>query len=87
MPKIIRVYNQGKGRTKARVDKSPQTMANTLPSSESIKHMDWCCGIHGAARWRRGAKRGTSAARRRLEKDEIRASQAAESFSTCEMTD
>jgi len=33
---------------------------------------DHCCGIHGAARERKGRKRGTSAARRRHEKELIR---------------
>ena len=32
---------------------------------------DHCCGIHGAARERKGIKKGTSAARRRYEKELI----------------
>lgn len=57
----------------SRVKKNPASMANGLPSTESVRHYDWCCGIHGAARHRKGVKRGTSAARRRDEKRIIRA--------------
>ncbi len=32
---------------------------------------DHCCGIHGAARERKGIKKGTSSARRRLSKEII----------------
>lgn len=59
------------GKVYKRIVKNGATMANTLPSSESEKRRDNCCGIHGAARKRRGIKRGTSAARRRHEKDLI----------------
>lgn len=55
-----------------KVKKSASSMYNTLPSSESLRHHDWCHGIHGAARWRRGIKKGTSTARRVLEKKELR---------------
>lgn len=54
-----------------RISKNAATMANTLPSSESTKRDDNCCGIHGAARKRKGIKSGTSSARRRFEKQLI----------------
>ena len=44
------------------------SMANSLPSSQATKRMDNCCGIHGAAKARKGAKKATSAARRRNDK-------------------
>ena len=44
------------------------SMANGLASSQATKRMDNCCGIHGAARKRIGAKKATSAARRRHDK-------------------
>ena len=55
-----------------RVEKNSATMANTLPSSEFMKGYDQCCGIHGAARARRGIKKATSAARHRVCKKIIR---------------
>ena len=51
-----------------RVQKNDSTMANTLPSAQELKGYDHCCGIHGAARERKGIKNGTSAARRRHDK-------------------
>ena len=39
---------------------------------------DHCCGIHGAARERKGIKKGTSAARRRYGKQLITAAQDSE---------
>lgn len=56
----------------SRVAKNAATMANTLPSTQSMRHFDNCCGIHGAARRRKGEKRGTSAARRRFDKEVIK---------------
>lgn len=53
------------------VAKNAASMSNSLPSTESMRHRDYCCGIHGAARERKGIKRGTSAARRRYEKTVI----------------
>lgn len=47
------------------------SMANTLPSSESTKRDDQCCGIHGAARRRKGAKHGAICALRRHSKKVI----------------
>ena len=44
------------------------SMHNGLMSTEDTKDYDQCCGIHGAMRERRGAKRATSAARRRRDK-------------------
>ena len=44
----------------------------TMPEAERSKGWDYCCGIHGAARNRKGTKRGTSAARRRYDKRVIR---------------
>lgn len=55
-----------------RVKNNDATMANTLPSAESVRHHDWCRGIHGAAKARRGIKRGTSAARRRHDQQVIK---------------
>ena len=53
-----------------RVNNNPNGMGGTLPKSSSsdVIH-DWCmcfcCGIHGAARHRKGIKKGTHSARRR----------------------
>lgn len=57
------------GGVKARVLNNPATMKGDLPSTQSMRHRDWCCGIHGAARFRKGIKKGTSAARRRVDKE------------------
>lgn len=57
---------------KGRVAKNDGTMANTLMSTKDLKAYDHTCGIHGAARERRGAKKATSAARRRHEKTLIK---------------
>ena len=54
-----------------KVKQNSASMANTLPSTHVLKHYDHCCGIHGAARERNGIKNGTSAARRRNDKDVI----------------
>ena len=54
-----------------RVAKNDSTMANTLASSQATKRMDNCCGIHGAMKARRGAKKATSSARRRHDKKVI----------------
>jgi hypothetical protein len=54
-----------------RVRVNAASMHNNLMSSESRKRDDMCCGIHGAMRERRGAKKATSAARRRLDKEII----------------
>lgn len=54
-----------------KVAKNDASMANGLPSTQVLKTFDHCCGIHGAAKERRGIKRGTSAARRRYEKELI----------------
>jgi len=51
---------------------NPSSMYNGLPSAEEMKSFDHCCGIHGAARARRGMKKAASAARRRQDKDIIR---------------
>jgi len=37
-----------------RVKFNDSSMHNSLSSSESMKHHDHCCGIHGAARERKG---------------------------------
>lgn len=57
---------------KGRVMHNAASMKGDLPSTEVLKGYDHCCGIHGAARKRRGIKKGTSAARRRLERELIR---------------
>lgn len=54
--------------------KNPNSMANTLPSAQERKGWDQCCGIHGAARERKGAKHGASTQRRRLDKQIIESS-------------
>ena len=57
-----------------RVLNNPRSMANSLPSSEWLVKVwgaDFCCGIHGAMRWRRGAKKGASTQRRRQGRDVI----------------
>jgi hypothetical protein len=47
------------------------SMSNNLMSSKEMKHMDNMCGIHGAARSRKGAKKGTHGLSRRLSKKDI----------------
>lgn len=59
------------GGVKQKVRHNDRTMANTLPSTESLRHWDNCCGIHGAARRRKGEKHGTVCARRRHDKEVI----------------
>lgn len=54
-----------------RVRVNDASMHNGLMSSESRKRDDRCCGIHGAMRERKGAKKATSAARRRHDKEVI----------------
>lgn len=49
----------------SRVENNPETMSNTMMRTRDLKGHDQCCGIHGAIRERRGAKKATSAARRR----------------------
>ena len=51
-----------------RVEVNDASMESSMMSTDWMKGADWCRGIHGAARARRGTKRGTSAARRRHEK-------------------
>ena len=51
------------------IKRNDRTMSNGLPSSESTKRDDQCCGIHGAARRRKGIKKGTNSARRRNDKN------------------
>jgi hypothetical protein len=51
-----------------RVQANDASMHNGLMSSEDAKGYDQCRGIHGAMRERRGAKKATSAARRRHDK-------------------
>jgi len=53
-----------------RVEGNPSGMGGTLPKSSNSDHIwEWghcfCCGIHGAARERKGVKDGTHAALRR----------------------
>jgi hypothetical protein len=61
------------GGVKSKVDYNDATMANGLPSAESERHWDNCCGIHGAMRRRKGIKHGTVCARRRHDKEVIQA--------------
>lgn len=58
----------GAAKPMERVLRNDASMSNSLESSSAVKREDQCCGIHGAIRERRGAKRATSAARRRYEK-------------------
>ena len=51
-----------------RMESNDATMSNTLMSTQELKGWDQCCGIHGAARERKGAKKATSAARRRRDR-------------------
>lgn len=51
-----------------RVRHNDSSMTNTLMHTRDLKTFDQCCGIHGAMRERRGAKKATSAARRRNDK-------------------
>lgn len=51
-----------------RVESNDATMSNTLMPTQELKRYDQCCGIHGAMRERKGAKKATSAARRRKDK-------------------
>lgn len=50
------------------ITRNDRAMGGRLETAEWMKHLDWCHGIHGAAKWRKGIKKATSAARRRLEK-------------------
>lgn len=54
-----------------RVMNNDASMYNGLMSSQELKMYDHCKGIHGAMKERRGAKKATSAARRRYEKQLI----------------
>lgn len=47
------------------VERNAGSMSGKLASTRQMMIYDNCCGIHGAARDRRGMKRGKSAARRR----------------------
>lgn len=51
---------------------NPNTMANTLPSAEEWNKFTYCAGIHGAMKQRKGVKRGTVCARRRMDKEVIK---------------
>jgi hypothetical protein len=53
---------------RGRVRKNPATMTNSLPSSKEMAGYDQCCGIHGAARARKGAKHAASVERRHIDK-------------------
>lgn len=53
------------------VARNDRTMAKGLPTTESMRHYDNCCGIHGAARRTKGAKHGLVCARRRHDKEVI----------------
>lgn len=58
-----------------RVRNNPRSIVGHLVSSYKLAKVYRVClvhGIHGAARWRKGVKRGTNAARRREGKEEIR---------------
>lgn len=56
-----------------RVALNDASMANHLMTTEYLKgRHDMTCGIHGAAKERKGAKKATSAARRRHEKTLIK---------------
>lgn len=57
-----------------RVQINDASMANGLPSTAEIRRGGWdyYCGVHGIMRERRGIKRGTSAARRRHDKQVVR---------------
>jgi len=56
---------------KKTVRKNPRSMANALPSAQELKGRNQCCGIHGAARERKGLKHAKVTARRRLDKEII----------------
>jgi hypothetical protein len=62
----------GAGSVVKKVKRNSATMTNALMSAKEMSGYDHCCGIHGAARERKGIKRGTSAARRRVEKTVIK---------------
>lgn len=59
------------GGVKQKVRHNDRTMANTLPSTASLKGWDACRGIHGLAKARAGEKHGTVCARRRHDKEVI----------------
>jgi hypothetical protein len=61
------------------VDTSPPPQPGSKPHrfEPELLRYDHCCGIHGAARERKGIKRGTSAARRRHDKEVIEREMAA----------
>lgn len=52
--------------------KNDRTMFNGLPSTEELKTFDQCCGIHGAARQRKGIKHVRVTLRRRCDKQIIK---------------
>ena len=52
------------------VSKNPRSMSGKeLPSTDYLKTFDHCCGIHGAARERKGLKHAKVTARRRVDKE------------------
>jgi hypothetical protein len=59
----------------SQVKHNDASMSGHLPSTQEMKAYDHCCGIHGAARERKGIKKGTASARRRHDKAVIRDSQ------------
>lgn len=60
---------------KAKIRHNDRFMQGNLASSEEMKALDCCCGIHGAARHRKGIKHATVTARRRNDKEIIRQEQ------------
>lgn len=55
------------------VERNDRSMSNGLLSAKDAAMFDQCRGIHGASRERKGAKRATSAARRRRDRRVIEA--------------
>jgi hypothetical protein len=60
------------GHKTEKVIRNPGSMSNSLPSTQEMRHFDHCCGIHGAARARKGAKHGASVSRRCNDKEIIK---------------
>lgn len=65
-------FNMSAHNVMRKVKNNDSRMGNSLPKTIELNMYDHCCGIHGAARERKGIKKGTNAARRRYEKEIIR---------------
>jgi hypothetical protein len=58
--------------TPTKIKAESGSMSNSLLSAKELAVYDHCCGIHGAARERKGIKHAAVTKRRRLEKELVR---------------